>query len=216
MLPAESDGGSRASLRASDTDRDRCVEMLREQCGQGRITLAEFEERVDVVFSARTLAELDGVVNDLPVHVPSTAPQSAAPGAGRRAATRVSNAGRMMIAILGENTRRGRFRAPESMTAVALLGECTVDLTQASFSDGHLLLTAVATLGSITVIVADGVHVEMAGLALLGEKSCEVDSDAPLDGAPVVTVRALAMLGEIRVRVLTKKERIKREQRARA
>jgi hypothetical protein len=74
----------------------------------------------------------------------------------------------------------------------------------------------VATLGSITVIVADGVHVEMAGLALLGEKSCEVDSDAPLDGAPVVTVRALAMLGEIRVRVLTKKERIKREQRARA
>lgn len=214
MLPAESDGGPRSSMRASDVDRDRCVEILRDQCGQGRLTLDEFEQRVDTVFAARTLSELDAVVHDLPVHVPAARPaEPAQPGRARRA---VSQAGRMLVAILGETSRRGRFQAPGSMTAVAILGECQIDLTQAVFTDGHLLLTAVATLGSISVIVPDGVHVEMAGLAILGEKSCRLGDHDPGADAPVVTVRALSLLGEIEVRTLSPKERIKREQRARA
>jgi hypothetical protein len=218
MLPAEPDGGSRSTLRASDADRDRYVEVLREQCGHGRITLDEFEERVDVVFSARTFAELESVVNDLPVRVPPTAPASypterQVPSRARAAARR---AGRLLVAILSESSHRGRFLAPPTMTAVAVLGECLIDLTRATFTDGHLVINAFTTLGSIVVLVPDDVHVDLTGLAILAEKSSRLADVEPAADAPVVTVRALAVLAEVEVRTLNKKERIKREQRARA
>jgi hypothetical protein len=215
MLPAEPSDGFGESVRASDADRDRFVAHLREQCGQGRLTLAEFEERVDIVFAARTVADLDHVVRDLPAPLPAT---TAAPPRlpSEPEARRGRRIGRLLVAILGESTRRGRYQAPPSMTAVALLGECKIDLTKAILTDGHLHVTAVAALGEVTIIVADGVHVDMAGLAVLGEKTCRVDDRDGPEGAPVVTVTAVAVLGEVTVRSLSPRERTRREQRARA
>src|SRR5699024_10007730 len=51
--------------RASDSDRDRVLRVLREAAADGRIDLAEFEERSTLVHKARTLGELPGVTADL-------------------------------------------------------------------------------------------------------------------------------------------------------
>jgi hypothetical protein len=54
-------------LRASDADRERVAERLRTAAGDGRLTPAELEERLEGAFSARTEAELEPLVADLPV-----------------------------------------------------------------------------------------------------------------------------------------------------
>lgn len=54
------------SIRASDADRERVADRLRESAGDGRITPDELAERLDTVYSARTIGELDRVVRDLP------------------------------------------------------------------------------------------------------------------------------------------------------
>jgi hypothetical protein len=56
----------RATLRASDADREQVAERLRHAAGEGRIVAEELEERLEAVFSARTYGELDAVVADLP------------------------------------------------------------------------------------------------------------------------------------------------------
>ena len=56
----------RATLRASDEDREQIAEWLRRAAGEGRIVAEELEERLETVFSARTYGELDAVVADLP------------------------------------------------------------------------------------------------------------------------------------------------------
>lgn len=56
----------RATLRASDADREQTSERLRRAAGEGRILAEELEERLEAVFSARTYGELDAVVADLP------------------------------------------------------------------------------------------------------------------------------------------------------
>jgi hypothetical protein len=56
----------RATLRASDADREQIAERLRHAAGEGRILAEELEERLEAVFSARTYGELDVVVADLP------------------------------------------------------------------------------------------------------------------------------------------------------
>jgi len=54
-----------ATLRASDHDRDLVRGVLSAAYADGRLDRAEFDERSDVVGTARTLGELPGIVDDL-------------------------------------------------------------------------------------------------------------------------------------------------------
>ncbi len=57
---------SNTTTRASDADRDRIVAALREHLAAGRLTVEEFDERMDKAYAAKTLGELDEVMADLP------------------------------------------------------------------------------------------------------------------------------------------------------
>jgi hypothetical protein len=63
------------SMRASDADRERTADTLREQAGEGRLEPDELEERLEAAYSAKTLADLDGLVADLPVTQTRNRPQ---------------------------------------------------------------------------------------------------------------------------------------------
>jgi Domain of unknown function (DUF1707)/2TM domain len=56
---------------ASDGDRERTAERLRAASGEGRLTAEELEERLERAFAARTDAELEPLVADLPVVAPA-------------------------------------------------------------------------------------------------------------------------------------------------
>ena len=58
-----------SELLASDADRDRVAERLRTAAGEGRLTPAELEERLERAFAARTEAELTPLVADLPAPI---------------------------------------------------------------------------------------------------------------------------------------------------
>jgi hypothetical protein len=53
-------------IRCSDSDRERTGERLRDAAGEGRLTMAELEERIGDVYAARYQDELDILVTDLP------------------------------------------------------------------------------------------------------------------------------------------------------
>jgi hypothetical protein len=65
-----------STLRASDSDRDRVAERLRNATAEGRILAEELEERLGTVFAARTYGELDAVVTDIPGASPAGRPRS--------------------------------------------------------------------------------------------------------------------------------------------
>lgn len=66
-------------LRIGDADREAAAATLREHYAQGRLTLEEFNQRLDAVFSSTTQRQLSQIMRDLP-HVP--APSAALPVAG--------------------------------------------------------------------------------------------------------------------------------------
>jgi hypothetical protein len=53
-------------MRASDDDRDRAASLLREHHAAGRLTVEEFQERLDAAYQAKTLGEIDQLMADLP------------------------------------------------------------------------------------------------------------------------------------------------------
>jgi hypothetical protein len=56
----------RATLRASDNDRELVAERLRSAAAEGRIVAEELEERLALALRARTYGELDALIADLP------------------------------------------------------------------------------------------------------------------------------------------------------
>jgi hypothetical protein len=53
-------------LRASNAEREKTVQILQHAVGEGRLTMAEFEERAQIAYEAKTRAELDALITDLP------------------------------------------------------------------------------------------------------------------------------------------------------
>jgi hypothetical protein len=61
----------RGNMRASDSDRDHVVELLNVAYSEGRLSKEEYDGRLENAFSARTYADLDQIVADLPVARPT-------------------------------------------------------------------------------------------------------------------------------------------------
>jgi hypothetical protein len=80
-------------LRISNADRDQAIAQLQAALDEGRIDLAEFDERAKTAYEAKTNAELDLIFDDLPggrpkegevaVAEPSGAPAQRPQGAPR-------------------------------------------------------------------------------------------------------------------------------------
>jgi hypothetical protein len=67
-------------IRASDEDRGRTAAALGEHYAAGRLTLEEFQERLDKVYAATTLGELGRLMTDLPGADLGRVPERRAPG----------------------------------------------------------------------------------------------------------------------------------------
>ena len=71
----------RGEHRASDADRQRVADQLREALDEGRLTLTEYDERLGSAYGAKTYGELAAVTRDLP-STGSTTVASPAPTEG--------------------------------------------------------------------------------------------------------------------------------------
>lgn len=57
---------ARLAVRASDTEREQTVALLQRSFADGRLALAELEERAGAAYAARTRAQLRDLTADLP------------------------------------------------------------------------------------------------------------------------------------------------------
>jgi hypothetical protein len=67
------------NVRVGDADRDAVTAQLREHYADGRLTLEELNERLDQAFAAKTKADLNTVMRDLPQ---ATRPAAGVPHGG--------------------------------------------------------------------------------------------------------------------------------------
>ena len=76
-------------LRIGDADREAAAARLREHYAQGRLTLEEFNQRLDAAFAASTESQLSALTRDLPrIAAPPAALPVTATGGRRERASR--------------------------------------------------------------------------------------------------------------------------------
>jgi hypothetical protein len=76
-----------ATMRVSDADRAEVADRLAHHYGDGRLDQAELDDRLGQAMSAKTRADLDGLLHDLPdtgvTRMPSQAPRREPPARPR-------------------------------------------------------------------------------------------------------------------------------------
>jgi hypothetical protein len=197
-------------LRASDTDRERVAEVLRNAAGHGRISMDELEERIEAVYAARTYGELVPITRDLPVEdaaPPVSLPARASSPGGLVAGADEPVGRSTAIAIMSGANRGGGWIVPRKFTAFAFWGGSVIDLREARFADRVTVIRATAIMGGVQVLVPEGVRVEVTGLGIMGGFSEAGSKPAPGANAPVVRVKGLAFWGGVLVRHMKRKNK---------
>ena len=186
------------NLRASDADRERIANVLRDAAGDGRLTMEELDERLDAVFAAKTYAELEPITHDLPDSGASVAPAPARAvnaDPARFGGEPTSNAA---VAILGGFSRKGKWVVPKVFNAFLFMGGGEIDLREARFAEREVSIHVVAMLGGCEVIVPDDATVRVNGVGILGAFEHSGAGGGSPDG-PVITISGLALLGGVDV-----------------
>lgn len=178
-------GEHRPEVLVSDAERDQVVALMAKYCGEGRLSLDEFTQRVEVALAARTRAELDEVLADLPSGsaLPKGAPTSS-----------------HVVAVFGGASRRGRWRPGPRLRATAVFGGVDLDLRSAELQGPEIEVRAVAVFGGVDIVVPEGVAVELSGFSVFGGKEARVADVPVIPGGPVVKVRGFPIFGGVTVR----------------
>ncbi|WP_405879973.1 DUF1707 domain-containing protein [Streptomyces sp. NBC_01136] len=189
-----------AELRASDADRDRIADILREALAEGRLTADEHAERVEGVLATKTVGELDQFVRDLPAERAGRAAPAYASVPNRPAVGPIpAEADENVVAVFSTAARKGRWRAGRRIHAYAVFGTVEIDLSEAIFEYQQVAIKAIAVFGSVDIRVPENVSVRSSGGGVLGNfEAHTMDSGDP--DAPVVYVEGLAVLGSVEAR----------------
>ncbi|MCG7528628.1 DUF1707 domain-containing protein [Streptomyces sp. OfavH-34-F] len=182
-------------IRASDADRDRIADILREALAEGRLTADEHAERIDSVYRAKTVGELEPLVRDLP------APAGPAPGTATASPYAygpepASGPAENLVAIFSSSTRRGRWRVGARTNAFSLFGSVEIDLTEALFGQRLTVINATSVFGSVDIRVPENISMRGSGTGIFGSFEVRTLESADPE-APVVVVNGYAVFGSV-------------------
>ncbi|MET8855339.1 MULTISPECIES: DUF1707 domain-containing protein [unclassified Streptomyces] len=199
-------------LRASDADRERVAEQLRDALAEGRLDMEEFEERLEATYAARTYGELTPITRDLPGAVPSPrismVKQPVDDGSWGSRIVGGEGTSAWGVAVLSGFERKGRWTVPKRFNSFTFMGGGEIDLREANFADREVVVNCVAVMGGLNVIVPPGVEVVVRGIGIMGGFDHREEGRPGDPGAPRVIVTGFAFWGGVGVeRKLTRAER---------
>lgn len=193
-------------MRASNADRERVAGVLQQAMSEGRLTVAELESRLDSVYAAKTLAELEPVINDLPGHqisLSKSAPVGHPIFAEGSAPDNLSVSGTgppraNMVAILSGVERKGRWTAAAHLNAVAMMGGIVLDFTQCRLSAMETVINVTAIMGGVDIKVPVGMTVIVDGIGIMGAFEDNANQHYGPE-APVLRIKGFALMGGVNV-----------------
>jgi Domain of unknown function (DUF1707) len=197
-------GGAR-DLRVSDAEREHVVRLLERATGSGLLDLDEFTQRVDTALAARTRAELNVVLLDLPglTHPDRPAhlhpPRPAARPTGR-STSNVPAGDHEVRSLLASTSRRGAWDVPAHLPVRAVLGSVELDFTEAHIPHDVVEIELDVVAGSVELRVPEGSRVETALRSTMASVENRTRARADGAGGPVFRVRGSIRAGSVEIK----------------
>ena len=180
--------------------REKVVQELGEHFAHDRLTLPEYERRVELAYRADSNSALADLTKDLvPVPQARVAPVA---HSSLELQTQATNRPKNFFAIMGGVVRKGRWIVPARIRAVACMGGVSLDLRDADLTAPVTDIHVFAMMGGVEIIVSPDVRLESDGFAIMGGFEDQLKEPASRDpNAPLIRIHGLAIMGGVEAKV---------------
>jgi hypothetical protein len=176
--------------RAADADREAVAERLRIAAGDGRIDLAELNDRLGRAYAAKTYGQLQVLLADLPVHSASIPPADELPEPET-----------LVLQTKAPNLKQsGQWTVPRRITAESTSGIITIDFRKASCAHREVVIEAVTRSGWIRIWLPDGWAARVSPSSTNTSHITNKAAETPAPGAPTIIVIGHPVIGYVRIR----------------
>jgi hypothetical protein len=206
--PAPAPTGDELALRrrVSDFEREGVADVLREAAAEGRLSYTELEDRLETLYSAKTYGELVEIASDLPNG--PTAPSTAAAGLPQQPAAgmTVHAPAPVINVFLSDQKRLGTWVAAQRQEVNAVLGDVTLDYTEAHVPYDEIFIDVKSILADVKIRVPQNAIVHLDSNPILGSVSEQAAGIGgvvdPQTNTPVKVfhIRGTAILGDIKIK----------------
>ncbi len=191
--------------------REKTVQLLIDSFASDRLTVEEFEDRLDKAHRAEDMPSLDSLVQDLPAVAAAAAPSPPASPASPAPATRSTPARanpadvrdhQLLVAIMGGVERKGPWTPARKSTVLAMMGGAELDFREAIMPPGVTEIDIFTLMGGVEILVPPGIAVDASGLAIMGGFSHGPGRPPGMQpDDPIIRVRGFAMMGGVDIQV---------------
>ena len=169
------------------------------------LTLDELERRIERVYKAASIAELEEITADLRKAMTPPVDQSVVLGSSKSAAVSAGQtmAGRV-LAFMSSTRRVGRWLVPPKLDVVAIMSDTKLDFTHAAMPGAVIDVHIRAVMASCKLVVPPNVRVineTHAVMANVRSRASEVlPGDAPASTeSPVIRLTGYALMSDVNV-----------------
>jgi hypothetical protein len=188
-------------------ERERAVQALSAHFASDRLSMEEFESRLERAYKAVSVVQLQALCSD----VPAVEGQPAGAASALLVPSGDVPARGMMIAVMGGNERGGSWIVPRHFKVFAFMGGADIDLREARFGPGVTEIDVTAVMGGVGILVPPGVRVECFGAALMGSFEGHVGDATALSALhPTVRISGIAIMGGVEARTRARGEKVKK------
>ena len=186
-------------LRVGHREREATVVILRSAATEGRLTPQELAERTTSTLAARTFADLDALVADLPVVRPSTELRRASAHDPTLLGMDPDHR-RQFSGGMSSHVERGVWWVPPFVNISAGMGSVKLDFLQAICPHQVVDVAVSGGVGSVVLVLPDGwgANTDQVGKGM-GSVSNRVDRMAR-SGHPLLVLHGSSAVGSITVR----------------
>ncbi|WP_144213040.1 DUF1707 SHOCT-like domain-containing protein [Shewanella donghaensis] len=187
---------------------DRPIEQVREEVidqlivnySHGMISAEAFERRLDDAMNSNDHKEIIALTADLTMKADTDYTNKKehqfTPNYGNKTADEELS----LTSILGNNERSGQWIVPKVINLNNVLGETTLDFTDAIFQHQHVTINVNCLLGSSSIYVPEGINVVCKTYGIISS----IENNAPSIAqrqSPIITIEGKVILGSLDVTI---------------
>src|SRR6185503_5342135 len=185
------------------------------------LTLDELERRIEQVYKAASVAELETITADLKesARVPVEFVQAKVKRGKGKQATTFELARARLVSLMSSTKRVGRWPVPRTLDVVAIMSDTKLDLTHAVLTDNVTDFEIRVVMASLKIIVPPGMRVVLSASSIMsdiGSRADEIHTDElSIDGGvpattntPVLRLTGFALMSDVKVVVRRREEPI--------
>lgn len=197
-------------IRPLSRAREQKITELSNHFASDDLTLEDLERRIERVYKAANIAELDAITADLPgpaqLPVATERPEGGHGPFGRTSASPASygrETGRL-LAIMSSTRRVGRWAMPRTLDVVAIMSDTRIDLTSAVLPPGVIDLDLHVVMAAFKLIVPPNVRVVNEMHSFMADVSSRAHELPPENvpaaaNAPVIRLSGYAVMAEVKI-----------------